>query len=105
MQTPYVFPQENGNRRHVRHARITRPDGPGLAIIGAPLIDLTVRPWSTSALDAARHTSDLRPDGRIYLHLDHAHHGIGSAACGPALPAIHTLAAVPTVFTIGFESR
>ena len=104
MQTPYVFPQENGNRRHVRHARITRPDGFGLGIIGAPLIDLTVRPWSTAALDAAWHTSDLCPDGRISIHLDHAHHGIGSAACGPTLPAIHTLAAVPTVFTIGLES-
>ena len=105
MQTPYVFPQENGNRRHVRWARVARPDGSGLGIIGAPLIDLTVRPWSTGALEAARHTSDLRPDGRIHVHLDHAHHGIGSAACGPALPAIHTLAAVPTVFTVGLEPR
>ena len=102
MQTPYVFPQENGNRRHVRRARVTLPDGHGLELVGAPRFDLTARQWSTAALEAARHTSDLRADGRLYLHADHAHQGIGSAACGPVLPAAHTLAAVPAQFTIGF---
>jgi beta-galactosidase len=104
MQTPYVFPQENGNRRHVRRARITPPGAPGLAITGAPVIDLTVRPWSTAALEDARHTHDLRPDGRLHVHLDHDHHGIGSAACGPTLPAAHTLAPVPVSFTIGLAA-
>lgn len=104
MQTPYVFPQENGNRRHVRCARITPPGAPGLVITGTPAIDLTVRPWSTAALEAARHTCDLRPDGRIHVHLDHDHHGIGSAACGPTLPAAHTLAPVPTSFTIALAA-
>jgi beta-galactosidase len=101
MQTPYVFPQENGNRRHVRCARVTRAEGNGLEISGVPWFDLTARPWSTAALEAAQHTSDLHPDGRLYLHVDHAHHGIGSAACGPWLPAAHTLAATPEVFTVG----
>jgi beta-galactosidase len=101
MQTPYVFPQENGNRRHVRCARVTRAEGNGLEISGVPWFDLTARPWSTAALEAAQHTSDLHPDGRLYLHVDHVHHGIGSAACGPWLPAAHTLAATPEVFTVG----
>ena len=104
MQTPYVFPQENGNRRDVRWARVIRPDGTGLTITGAPVYDLTARPWSTGALDAAKHTSDLIPDGRIHLHLDVAHQGIGSAACGPRLSPVHTLAAIPTTFTIGFTA-
>jgi beta-galactosidase len=103
MQTPYVYPQENGNRREVRSARVIRADGTGLAVTGAPVFDLTARPWSTAALDAAAHTSDLTPDGRIHLHLDAAHQGIGSAACGPRLPPWHTLFAVPTTFTIGFS--
>jgi len=101
MQTPYVFPQENGNRRQVRRARVTRPNGRGLELVGAPWFDLTARPWSTAALEAARHTSDLRADGSLHLHVDHAHHGIGSAACGPWLPAQYTLAAVPTSFAFG----
>jgi beta-galactosidase len=104
MQTPYVFPQENGNRRHVRRARITGPDGRGLIIHGAPVLDLTVRPWSTAALEAARHTTDLRPDGRIHLNLDHAHHGIGSAACGPVLPGHQALPVGPAAFTVGLAS-
>ncbi|WP_344657459.1 hypothetical protein [Catenulispora subtropica] len=104
MQTPYVFPQENGNRGAVRRARLNRPDGTGLTVAGAPVFDLTAKPWSTAALEAARHTGDLVPDGRIHLNIDSAHHGVGSAACGPVLPPMHTLAAVPTTLTIGLAA-
>jgi beta-galactosidase len=100
MQTPYVRPQENGNRRHVRQARIARPGQPTLLIAGDPHVDLTVRPWSTAALAAADHTHELRPDGRLHVHLDHDHHGLGSAACGPQLPASYALRAVPARFTL-----
>ena len=101
LQTPYVRPQENGNRRAVRWARLTRPDGSGLSILGDPVIDLTARPWSTAALASARHSCDLRPDGRIHLHADAAHHGLGSASCGPPVPAWYALAAAPASFTVG----
>jgi len=65
---------------------------------------LTARPWSTAALASARHTCDLRPDGRIHLNLDAAHHGLGSASCGPPVPAWHTLAAGPASFTVGLAA-
>ncbi|MEW1648585.1 glycoside hydrolase family 2 TIM barrel-domain containing protein [Streptomyces sp. NPDC091219] len=103
MQTPYVRPQENGNRHQVRRSRITTADGT-LHITGAPVIDLTVRPWSTAVLAAAAHHHDLAGDGRLHLHLDHAHHGLGSAACGPGPSAADVLAAVPTVFSIEFST-
>ena len=105
LQTPYVRPQENGNRRAVRWARLTRADGAALSIFGDPVIDVTARPWSNAALTAARHTCDLRPDGRIHLHLDAAQHGLGSASCGPPVPAWHTLAAVPASFTVGLAGE
>ena len=105
LQTPYVRPQENGNRRAVRWARLTRADGAGLSIFGDPVVDVTARPWSTAALTAARHSCDLRPDGRIHLHVDAAHHGLGSASCGPPVPAWHTLAAVPASFTVGLAGQ
>ena len=105
LQTPYVRPQENGNRRAVRWARLTRPDGAVLSISGDPVVDVTARPWSTAALAAARHTCDLKPDGRIHLHVDAAQHGLGSASCGPPVPAWHTLAAVPASFTIGLAAE
>ncbi|AUG81771.1 beta-galactosidase [Kitasatospora sp. MMS16-BH015] len=101
MQTPYVRPQENGNRHHVRHARLTAAAGT-LLVTGAPVIDLTVRPWSTEALTAATHQHEPTPDGRLHLHLDQAHHGLGSAACGPGPSAPSVLAAVPTTFGIEF---
>ena len=105
LQTPYVRPQENGNRRAVRWARLTRADGAGLTVLGDPVVDVTARPWSTTALTTARHSCDLRPDGRIHLHVDAAHHGLGSASCGPPVPAWHTLAAVPASFTIGLAGQ
>ncbi|WP_035849875.1 glycoside hydrolase family 2 TIM barrel-domain containing protein [Kitasatospora azatica] len=103
MQTPYLRPQENGNRHQVRHARITAPGGT-LLITGDPVIDLTVRPWSTEALTTATHQHDLVPGGRLHLHLDQAHHGLGSAACGPGPSAASVLAAVPTVFGVEFST-
>jgi beta-galactosidase len=103
LQTPYVRPQENGNRRHVRWAHLTDTSGDrGLAVLGAPVIDVTVKPWSTRALEAAKHRNELRPDGRIHVNLDHAHQGVGSAACGPLLPEKETLRAGHAEFRIGF---
>jgi beta-galactosidase len=101
LQTPYVRPQENGNRRAIRWAQLTRSDGAALRIFGDPVVDLTARPWSTATLASARHACDLRPDGQIHLNVDAAHHGLGSASCGPPVPGWHTLAAEPASFTVG----
>jgi beta-galactosidase len=88
LQTPYVFPQENGNRTAVRWARITGPGVPGLRVDGDPTFELTVRRWTSEDLDAARHTHELRPRDRVYVNLDVAQHGLGTASCGPGvLPA------------------
>ncbi|HEV2251750.1 MAG TPA: hypothetical protein VGS06_01010 [Streptosporangiaceae bacterium] len=37
--------------------------------------------------------------------MDAAHHGLGSASCGPPVPAWHTLAAVPGSFTVGLAGH
>jgi beta-galactosidase len=85
LQTPYVFPQENGNRTAVRWARITAPDGTGLRVDGEPTFELTVRRWSSEDLDAARHPHDLKPGDRVIINVDLAQHGLGSASCGPGV--------------------
>ena len=59
LQTPYVFPQENGNRAGVRWLQVTGEDGAGLRIEGAPTVDVSVRRWSSEALDRARHPNEL----------------------------------------------
>ena len=91
LQTPYVMPQENGARRAARRARITDAAGRGLAVAGRPAFQLTVRPWTSEALAAARHPTDLVPDDHLWVNLDHAHHGLGSQSCGPGVLPPHQL--------------
>ncbi|WP_067225828.1 glycoside hydrolase family 2 TIM barrel-domain containing protein [Streptomyces sp. NBRC 109706] len=100
LQTPYVKPQENGARRDVRHATITDPNGAGLAVAGHPTFHLTVRPWTSEALAAADHPTDLTPDQHLWVNLDHAHHGLGSQSCGPGVLPPHQLHAAPTRFAL-----
>ncbi|HJY96931.1 MAG TPA: hypothetical protein VJ371_18420 [Streptosporangiaceae bacterium] len=38
------------------------------------------------------------------MHLDTAHHGIGSASCGPPLPPGHRLTAHPVAYALGFST-
>ncbi|WP_238413149.1 glycoside hydrolase family 2 TIM barrel-domain containing protein [Saccharothrix deserti] len=100
LQTPYVFPQENGNRVDVRWAELRAADGAGLRIEGDPVFDLTVRRWTTEDLDAARHTHELRDRGEVFLNVDAAHQGLGSASCGPGVLPQHRLLAAPTVLRL-----
>jgi beta-galactosidase len=100
LQTPYLYPQENGNRAEVRWATLTGPDGHGIRVEGDPTIDLTVRPWTSEQLDQARHPTDLVPGDRLWVNLDHAQHGIGSASCGPGVLPAHRLDPAPATFTV-----
>ncbi|GAB3728158.1 glycoside hydrolase family 2 TIM barrel-domain containing protein [Nocardiopsis nanhaiensis] len=102
LQTPYLRPQENGNRSGVRWAELRRPDGSGLRVEGYREFDLTARRWSDHALDAARHPHELTPDGRVHLHLDLAHQGLGSASCGPGVLPGHQLLAGEHRLRLGF---
>ena len=108
LATSYIRPQENGNRLHARRLTLSGPaeSGPAgcaLTVTGYPHVDFTVRRWSPELLTAARHTPDLVPDGRTHVHLDAAHHGIGSASCGPPLPPGHRLAAHTVAYALGFS--
>jgi beta-galactosidase len=85
MQTPYVRPQENGSRTEVRWATLTDEAGSGLRFEGEPTFEFTARRWTTEDLDAARHTADLTPRDAVYVNLDLAQHGIGTASCGPGV--------------------
>jgi beta-galactosidase len=99
LQTPYVMPQENGSRTEVRWAHLTAPDGTGLRLEGRPRFELTVRPWTSEALAAARHPTDLVADAeRLYVNADLAHHGLGTASCGPGVLPAYRLEPAPAAF-------
>ncbi|MHA3704140.1 glycoside hydrolase family 2 TIM barrel-domain containing protein [Jatrophihabitans sp. YIM 134969] len=100
LQTPYVFPQENGTRTGVESATLqgatTR-----LQLTGG--FDLTVRRWTSEDLDAARHAVELRPRDRVYVNLDVGQNGIGTAACGPGVLPGHQFWARRALLGVAFE--
>ncbi|TDO52473.1 beta-galactosidase [Kribbella sp. VKM Ac-2527] len=102
-QTPYVVPQENGSRIDVRWAELTDADGNGLRVEGAPHFQLTARRWTTEDLERARHRSDPTPAEHIYVNLDLAQHGLGSASCGPPATPQHTLEVAERTFALTFR--
>ena len=101
-QTPYLYPQENGNRTAVRWARLTAADGTGLLISGEPTVELTVRRWTSEDLDQASHTSDLQARDAVYLNVDLAQQGLGSASCGPGVLPQYRLTVAPASFAVNF---
>ena len=99
LQTPYVFPQENGNRAEVAWASLTG-SGPGLRISGG--FDLTVRPWTSEDLDAAAHPTDLVERDVLTVNLDVGQNGLGTASCGPGVLPPYVLHAVPASLDLQF---
>lgn len=87
LATPYVFPQENGNHAETRWVTLSGPER-GIAVAGVPRLEFSVHRHDVRALDQARHQEEIRlVDDRLFLFLDYAQHGLGSASCGPgALP-------------------
>jgi beta-galactosidase len=77
--TPYVRPQENGNRCGVRRIRFTAPDGRGLAVSAPRASPLSVSAWpyTLADLEAAGHDFELPRRDRITLNLDHLQMGVG----------------------------
>jgi beta-galactosidase len=83
LETPYIVPQENGNRSGVRKINI----GDITILPGTPL-NMSVSRYTPENLLAARHTSDLidvskGENGYYTLNIDCAQRGLGTATCGP----------------------
>jgi len=87
--TPYVRPQENGNRTDVRWAALTDSSGVGLLAVGAPLLEVTALknlPEDFETPEAGyvdrdqslnRHVNDVRPRDLVWLDLDLHVMGVG----------------------------
>ena len=100
----YVVPQEAGNRHRTRWLELAGGSLPALRVQGAPTIDFSARRWSDEALEEATAAFELHPEDRVYLHLDHAQHGLGSSSCGPATPARYRITPEPTTFAVVFTA-
>jgi beta-galactosidase len=104
MQTPYVRPQENGARLDVRWAALFDPArDDGLKLTGSAPFQFTARRWTTRQLDEARHTTDLVAGEHIWVTIDLAQHGLGTASCGPSVLPAYDLTAAAAQLTLDWR--
>ncbi|RKQ30221.1 glycoside hydrolase family 2 TIM barrel-domain containing protein [Oceanobacillus halophilus] len=82
--TPYVVPQENGNRTDVKWVSLTNPSGAGLLAAG-DLFNFSAHHYTTENLENARHTTDLVEQDYVVFNIDHQQNGLGSTSCGPGV--------------------
>ncbi len=80
--TPYVYPQENGNREETRYVALVSPKGKGLFVQGLPMLNFSAGYYATEDIDKARHTNELKERDFITLNLDYKQCGLGSGSCG-----------------------
>jgi beta-galactosidase len=86
LQVPYPVPQENGNHVQTRWLEVAGRGIPSLRVEGRPQFDFTARRWTSHDLERAGKPHELVDSGRVWLNIDHAQQGVGSASVGPALP-------------------
>ncbi len=77
--TPYVKPQENGNRCDIRWLEMTDGSGRGLRYSGADQVPLSMSAWPYSMEDlaGATHDYELPKKDLITVNLDHLQMGVG----------------------------
>ncbi|WP_367319919.1 glycoside hydrolase family 2 TIM barrel-domain containing protein [Streptomyces sp. HUAS ZL42] len=76
--TPYIRPQENGNRTDVRWAALTGRDGTGLLVSGEPLVEINASHFTPEDLSVgARHDYQLTPRDEVVLRVNHRQMGVG----------------------------
>ena len=80
---PYIVPQEHGHHSDTRWLSLQSDAGLGLRVEGRPTIGFSASHFTAADLYGALHTCDLEPRRDVFLNLDHAQRGLGTASCGP----------------------
>ncbi|MEU9358263.1 glycoside hydrolase family 2 TIM barrel-domain containing protein [Streptomyces sp. NPDC048301] len=76
--TPYIRPQENGNKTDVRWVALTDSRGVGLLASGEPLLEVNASHFTPEDLSCgARHDYQLTPRDAVVLRLNHRQMGVG----------------------------
>lgn len=83
MFTPYMKPQENGNRTDVRWTAFTDEVGDGLLISGDPQMEFSAQHYAPSELNAKGHPYQLTKSSQTFITLDYMQTGVGNGSCGP----------------------
>jgi len=85
MVTPYVVPQDYGNRGDVRWVELSDGSGRGLRVSRRPgerPFHFSAWPYTCEDIDAARHVTDLTPRDTVTVNLNDQVLGLGSNSWG-----------------------
>ncbi len=78
---PWIKPQETGS--HYATTRLTL--GNGIKITADKPFSFSVLPYSTEQIRSAAHDFELPASDGVYVNIDAAMSGVGTASCGPEL--------------------
>lgn len=76
--TPYIRPQENGNKTQVRWLALTNAQKLGLLVVAKDTLNISAHHYDVNAFTQAKHTPDVKQGKYLTLNLDHAQSGLGS---------------------------
>ena len=80
--SPFLVPQEFGLHMDMRWFTLSGV-GPGITVRSDDSLSFSALPYSSDQLTAATHAHLLVAEDDTEVHIDVAHRGLGSAACGP----------------------
>jgi beta-galactosidase len=83
--------------------RLTNARGGGLEVRGLPTIGFGASHFTAHDLAVARHVNELTPRPEVFLSLDLAQRGLGTASCGPDTAERYRLR--ERRYTFAFELR
>jgi beta-galactosidase len=103
MMTDYIKPQENGNRHDTLWGAVYDENGSGLLITSEKGFDFSALPYTAQELEAAKHNFELQKSKHTVVSADYLVSGVGSNACGPALPERWQLKADEFTFSVSIR--
>lgn len=84
MHTPYVRPQENGNRMQTKMFLLSKDSGKGLRV-ASDVLNFSVHHYTQDNAAQATHRNQLVEANGIEVNIDAAVQGLGTASCGPGI--------------------
>ncbi|MGL5346178.1 MAG: beta-galactosidase subunit alpha [Peptostreptococcaceae bacterium] len=81
MHTPYVYPQENGNRTQNKWVNLNGEDK-NIFITSTSPFEFSAHNYTLEALEEAKHNYEIEKSDFVQLNLDYKHNGLGSNSCG-----------------------
>lgn len=75
--TPYLKPQECGNKIGVRWAKVYRHDGLGLKIVGEPTFEFNALPYTPGELEESSHSYKLPKINKTVVRVNYKQMGVG----------------------------